>query len=94
MTAEANVKNIADAKECQIVETAKQSDGAVKIKWRSEKGGKYEVLSTTSTDVAKAEWKVEAAVDGAEGETTSWIDTKAADSPAKLYNIRKVEPPK
>jgi hypothetical protein len=94
VNAEANVKNITDAKECQIVETAKQADGAVKITWRSEKGGKYEVLSTTSTDVAKAEWKVEATVEGAEGETTSWTDTKAAGSPAKLYKIRKVEPPK
>ena len=77
--------------EPKIIETVRQEDGSIKITWRSEKGAKYEVLSTTSTDAAKAEWKVETTIDAAEDEKTSWTDTKAGDSPAKLYRIRKVK---
>ena len=77
--------------EPKIIETVRQADGSVKITWRSEKGAKYEVLSTTSTDASKAEWKIEAAVDASEGETTSWTDAKAGESTAKLYKIRKIE---
>lgn len=77
--------------EPKIIETIRMEDGSIKMTWRSEKGAKYEVLSTTSTDAAKAEWKVEATIDAAEGEKTSWTDVKASDSAAKLYRIRKVK---
>ena len=86
-----NYSSSAAPGEPKITETVRQADGSVKITWRSEKGAKYEVLSTTSTDAAKAEWKVEATVDAVEGETTSWTDAKAGESVAKLYKIRKVE---
>ena len=86
-----NYSSATAAGEPKIIETVRQEDGSVKITWRSEKGAKYEVLSTTSTDAAKAEWKAEATVDAAEGETTTWTDTKAGESAAKLYKVRKVE---
>ena len=72
-----------------IVEMNRLSDGAIEIVWASEESAD-EVLSAQNPDASEDEWKVEAAVKGGTGKTTSWTDKNASASEKKLYRIKKI----